>query len=169
MHLKLAPIPDIEPAQLKKLTKLARQLAQRAHAGQKRNKSGLDYYTHPEAVAARVAYYDKPIAFLHDVLEDTNVTAGDLRLAFPDWIVQRVVLLTREKGGSYFDYVMAISYDAATLRVKMADLEHNLSDLEPGNLRDKYLFAHTLLSTHRLVDSLHFNIRYTMLTGKPNP
>jgi len=162
----LTPVPVIEPDMLKVITEAASRLAKRAHAGQKRNKSGKDYFTHPEAVANLVEAYDKPIAYLHDVLEDTSTTAEDLRLTFPAWIVDRVVLLTREKGGSYFDYVMAISYDAAALRVKMADLEHNLSDLEAGNLRDKYLFAYTLLSTYRQVSGLYFNPRRTF-TGKP--
>jgi len=60
-----------------------------AHAlvGQKRKYTGEDYITHPNAVAAIVAATGADeatvaAAYLHDVLEDTDASYGDLRIEF---------------------------------------------------------------------------------------
>jgi len=54
------------------------EIAYEAHEGQTRW-SGEPYITHPEAVAAAVITEDeKIVAWLHDVVEDTNVTLEDL-------------------------------------------------------------------------------------------
>jgi hypothetical protein len=89
------------------------------------------------------------VALLHNVLEDTDV--GQTRLfdlvMECGWssnetnaIVHDVSLLTRlSKSQPILDYLRGIKGGsfAATI-VKRADIEHNLSDLKPGNLRDKY-------------------------------
>jgi len=143
---------------LQKIDALAAQL----HEGQTRNNSDLPYITHPRAVMniatqlPRTKFYHETfvehvaaVALLHDVLEDTDV--GQTRLfdlvMECGWssnetnaIVHDVSLLTRlSKSQPILDYLRGIKGGsfAATI-VKRADIEHNLSDLKPGNLRDKY-------------------------------
>jgi (p)ppGpp synthase/HD superfamily hydrolase len=141
---------------LQKIDALAAQL----HEGQTRNNSDLPYITHPRAVmniatqGSSMKYNDKfvehvaAVALLHDTLEDTDV--GQTRLfdlvmgcgwssIETNAIVHDVSLLTRlNKSQPILDYLRGIKGSFAAVIVKRADLEHNLSDLKPGNLRDKY-------------------------------
>ncbi|PGA49505.1 GTP pyrophosphokinase, partial [Bacillus thuringiensis] len=58
--------------------KIAHEIAKKAHAGQV-DKAGIDYIKHPEAVASFVnTAEEKATAYLHDVLEDTEITTVDL-------------------------------------------------------------------------------------------
>lgn len=46
---------------------------------------------------------EKAVAYLHDVLEDTNVTMDELRKMFPNEIIDGVIALTHRKDESYFE------------------------------------------------------------------
>jgi (p)ppGpp synthase/HD superfamily hydrolase len=64
--------------------------------GQKRT-NGSSYIKHPARVAAKVEDRLKPIAWLHDVVEDTKVTMEDLRVeGFPTYILDAVDVLTHK-------------------------------------------------------------------------
>ncbi|TKJ00756.1 HD domain-containing protein, partial [Bacillus cereus] len=78
--------------------KIAHEIAKKAHAGQV-DKAGMDYIKHPEAVANFVnTTEEKATAYLHDVLEDTEITANDLLSAgIPHNVVEAVQVLTKEK------------------------------------------------------------------------
>ena len=81
---------------------LALQIAQKAHAGQV-DKAGKDYILHPMTVASYMdTDTEKTIAYLHDVLEDTDVTVVALRKIFPNEIVDTLITLTHRKDESYF-------------------------------------------------------------------
>ena len=55
----------------------AKLIAKLAHKGQK-DKAGMDYFTHPEAVAAMLdTPEEKTVAYLHDTVEDTDVTVEE--------------------------------------------------------------------------------------------
>ncbi|AHZ54605.1 HD domain protein (plasmid) [Bacillus thuringiensis serovar kurstaki] len=57
--------------------KIAHEIAKKAHGGQV-DKAGVDYIKHPEAVASFVnTAEEKATAYLHDVLEDTEITTVD--------------------------------------------------------------------------------------------
>ena len=143
----------------------ALEFATKAHAGQKR-KDGKDYITHPIAVAeiAERMWWGKYaedyhgsqdkadkiyiVAVNHDTIEDTEVTLRDFGKEFPDSeIIQAVSMLTRRKGQTYYDFIqnIALHGDLISLIVKIADLEHNMSDLQEGTLKDKYRFALKIL------------------------
>lgn len=111
------------------LTVKALQTAYKAHEGQT-DKSGLPYIFHPYHLAEQMKTEETAaIALLHDVIEDTDMTIGDLkRLGFPDNIVEGVRLMTHEEETDYFDYIRMIKQNPAAKAVKLADLEHN-SDL----------------------------------------
>ncbi|MBO7151547.1 MAG: bifunctional (p)ppGpp synthetase/guanosine-3',5'-bis(diphosphate) 3'-pyrophosphohydrolase, partial [Clostridia bacterium] len=71
--------------------KKAYAFATEAHKGQKRS-SGEDYIIHPCAVVEILADFGFDsstviAAFLHDVLEDTSVTADELKELFGEEIV----------------------------------------------------------------------------------
>jgi len=137
---EIAPIPALSEAELTHIIEHARLIAKEAHHGQRHNEK--PYITHPEAVAEKVHSLPlRPVALLHDVLEDTLVTEALLRQDFPPWVVDRVVLLTRPPGMSYADYILRAGADWACRIIKHADIEHNMSTLKGGSLRDKYALA----------------------------
>jgi hypothetical protein len=57
------------------------------------------------------------------------------------YIADAVMAMTHRKKESYEDYITRLSYDSYATAVKIADLEDNLNDLEPGSRRSKYLRA----------------------------
>lgn len=105
---------------------LALQIAQKAHAGQV-DKAGKDYILHPMTVASYMdTDTEKAIAYLHDVLEDTDVTVDALREIFPNEIVDTLITLTHRKDESYFEYIQRVSKSKLAKKIKVADLLHNL-------------------------------------------
>lgn len=105
---------------------LALQIAQKAHAGQV-DKAGKDYILHPMTVASYMdTDIEKTIAYLHDVLEDTDVTVDELKNIFPNEIVDTLITLTHRKDESYFEYIQRVSKSKLAKKVKAADLLHNL-------------------------------------------
>jgi len=150
---------------------LALKIATEAHAGQKR-KDGKDYITHPIAVEkialslAKELYSDlseaemdliSSMALLHDVEEDTNLTLEDINKEFVKrgfFELFSITELNKNNYASYKNYIVAISRSTFYVRiVKKADLLHNLSDLKPGSLRDKYELAlHIIDSTFKQRD-----------------
>lgn len=111
------------------LTKKAMKLAFEVHEGQV-DKAGIPYINHPLHVAEQVeGEYATCVALLHDVLEDTDYEADDIRaMGFPEEIVQALLLLTHREGVAYLDYVRALADSDIARQVKIADLRHN-SDL----------------------------------------
>ncbi len=109
------------------LPSLAESIARAAHAGQT-DKAGRPYAEHPARVAARVNDdpYAVAAAWLHDVLEDTPVTAQELLAhGIPSRVVTAVQALTRLDGQPTEAYYAAVAADPLALRVKYADLADN--------------------------------------------
>lgn len=121
----------------------ALELAMKYHEGQKRLKSGLDYIIHPIAVADKFNDEDhKIVAVLHDIVEDTEMTIEELiGLGFRGNVVMSIDLLTKKKDQNYLQYLMRLKKNEVAREVKIEDIKHNLSDLEKGNMKDKYLLA----------------------------
>ena len=128
---------------MNKELKIAEQIAREVHKGQKRPIGDEDYITHPEAVANSFEDIEcKIVAWLHDVLEDSDLQADDLeQKGISLHLIQSIVYLTRQKDENYKDYILKIKDDEIATKVKIADLTHNLSDLKNGNMRDKYILA----------------------------
>ena len=138
--------------------------AQMAHTGQKR-RSGEDYFTHPSEVRNIVARFypsdrvSQLAALLHDSLEDAPGMTVDSVEEMEEFIrgsisdpaganeVIRVVrALTHEKGGDYLSYVVSLMNDEPSLRVKLADMVHNLSSSPSPKQKEKYRSALNALS-----------------------
>ena len=119
----------------------AELIASMAHRGQL-DKGGVPYIEHPRAVAAMVeTEEEKTVAMLHDVLEDTFLTEADLRPVFGDRITDTVVRLTHDEDVPYMDYIRGLAGDPVAVRVKLADLTHNMDEkrIPPGDeyIRDR--------------------------------
>ncbi|MBO6113680.1 MAG: GTP pyrophosphokinase [Lachnospiraceae bacterium] len=108
------------------LLKKAEDIATVAHKGQF-DRCGVEYINHPRTVAS---YVDNPkekiVAWLHDTIEDTDITEADLRPVFGDEITDAVVALTKTEGEDYFDYISRVIKNPLSARVKIADLTHNM-------------------------------------------
>lgn len=105
-------------------------LAVKAHQGQT-DRDGESYILHPLAVGLMGKTDEERMAgFLHDVLEDSTVTANDLLAAgIPQSVVNALKILTHRKGTPYKDYIHSIidSRNPIALKVKFNDLTHNYS------------------------------------------
>jgi len=107
-------------------TKRALKLCYRAHAGQT-DKSGLPYVHHPFHLAEQMNDEDSTVvALLHDVVEDTDYTIGDIKgMGFGDAVVEALKLLTHDPAVPYMEYIKAIADNPLAKKVKLVDLEHN--------------------------------------------
>lgn len=121
---------------------VAQALATTAHEGQV-DKSGNAYIEHPRRVAERAGIIapaelrDSAVsaAWLHDVVEDTEVTLDDLRAAgFAEGVVRAVDLVTKKPGQVVEDYFSAIRVDPVARVVKTADLIDNTDPRRVGHL-----------------------------------
>lgn len=108
---------------------IALAIAKKAHAGQV-DKAGVDYIQHPLYVASQVnTEQEKAVALLHDVIEDSDITAADLFASgLSNEVVTAVQILTKKKGQSYKEYLGKVKSNNLARVVKLADLKHN-SDL----------------------------------------
>jgi (p)ppGpp synthase/HD superfamily hydrolase len=128
----------IEPTPL---VNLAREIATTAHAGQFRRDGTTPYIVHPEAVASRVKGDPtaEATAWLHDVLEDSDISAEDLvERGIPAEVVEAVTLLTHPRGIAYESYLTGIARHPLAKRVKIADMLTNLSDTPTDRQIVKY-------------------------------
>lgn len=108
------------------LVAVADLVASLAHRGQV-DRTGVPYIQHPRTVAGYVQTAEqKVIALLHDTLEDTCLTEGDLRPVFGDEITDTVILLTHEESEEYGRYIQRVSQSRLASAVKLADLRHNM-------------------------------------------
>jgi hypothetical protein len=110
----------------------ARELAVRAHRDQ-RDRDGSFHIAHVARVAESVAQSDshQRVAWLHDVVEDSDVGIDDLRARLPTAEVDAVLLLTHDESEPYEDYIDRLARaegDAGSLArgVKEADMLDNL-------------------------------------------
>ncbi len=115
----------------------ASEFSRQAHAGQF-DKAGVEYFKHPNAVANRLdTNFEKIVALLHDVVEDTDCTLEYIGLKFGQEVARVVGILTHKKGEPFQDYIARVAKDRTATRVKLADLNHNMDMLRFPNPQDK--------------------------------
>ena len=106
----------------------ALNIAIKAHQGQT-DRDGEPYILHPLQVGLMGTTDEERMAgFLHDVLEDSDITADSLLEAgIPESVVNALTLLTHAKDEPYVDYIQRIidSHNPVALKVKFNDLTHN--------------------------------------------
>ena len=126
----------------------AQVIATKAHRGQTRS-DGSPYINHPLRVAMSVEDRLKPIAFLHDVVEDTSVTLEDLKkVGFPSYIITAVDLLTHRKNEPNLVYWGKIKKNPDALAVKLAYINDNVNDTPSEYARHKYARALSFFNAH---------------------
>lgn len=125
------------------LTKKALRLCFDVHKEQV-DKTGLPYVFHPFHLAEQMTDELSTVcALLHDVIEDSPLTAEDLRrMGFPEEVPGVLALLTHAEDVPYMDYVKEIATHPVARQVKLADLRHN-SDLSRLDTVDEAAMART--------------------------
>ena len=120
------------------LTRTAMTIACRAHQGQL-DKAGYPYIHHPLHVAEQMTEeYACAAALLHDVMEDTPITARQLSAAgVPAPVLEALTLLCHNPDVPYLDYVRKLKGNPIARAVKLADLQHNSDVSRLGSLTPK--------------------------------
>lgn len=131
-------------------------IATNAHKGQF-DKAGFPYIYHPLRVMNAVFGDNmKMAAVLHDVIEDTEISYSDLRLAgVPPKVMGALEVLTKRKSENHADYLTRIveSNNPIAIVVKWADVMDNssherishLSKEDQERVTAKYLKARRML------------------------
>ena len=133
-------------------------VAMEAHREQT-DRAGEPYINHPLHVAeAMDGAVKRTVAILHDVVEDSEWTIDDLRQeGFSVEVVEAVAALTRSEEESYQGYITRVSKNNLAVKVKIADLMHNLDASRLTRIRggdvtrmERYIIA---LRTLRSLDA----------------
>ena len=114
--------------------------AKKYHEGQLR-KSGEPFYSHPLEVAYMVSDYNLKTdviasSILHDIIEDTEVTAKMIHNAFGQRIAEMVDRLTRDRPDGTkltVEEIINSTYkngDKEVLLIKLIDRLHNIQTIE---------------------------------------
>jgi guanosine-3',5'-bis(diphosphate) 3'-pyrophosphohydrolase len=103
------------------------EIAAKAHSGQT-DKAGIPYILHSLRVMLRVNTPDEQMAaVLHDVVEDTSVTLGDLREeGFSENVIAAVDALTKRDGETRVDAAKRAAANQIARVVKLADNAENM-------------------------------------------
>lgn len=151
------PEADLDPV------RKAYLFAKEAHKGQMRL-SGQSYFSHPLSVANILASLNLDVptitaGLLHDIIEDTEVTALKIEAEFGRLVaglvegvsnVTHVARQTRErrKIENLRKVLLATAKDIRVILIKLADRLHNMRTLEHLPLNNQYRIAHETLEVY---------------------
>ncbi len=140
----LDEINKVYPEDEVKFLNKAYHFAKEAHKNQKRA-SGEEYFTHPCAVAQiliglKMDFRTIAAAFLHDVLEDTPVSASDIESEFDAEVLALVEGVTKldkiefksqeeEQAENFKKIFVSMAKDIRVIIIKLADRLHNMRSL----------------------------------------
>jgi (p)ppGpp synthase/HD superfamily hydrolase len=112
---------------LEGLLAVAISISYQAHDGQI-DKAGKPYISHPLTVMAQMDTIEsKIVAVLHDAIEDSDLTIADLvNQGFPEFITEAIAAITKFDGELYENYILRVKSNAIALKVKIADITHNM-------------------------------------------
>ncbi len=144
MYEILDLIKNIYPENESKIITKAFYFAKEAHEGQKRA-SGEEYFIHPCAVSQILLdlgmdYATICAAFLHDTIEDTSVSEGDIEREFGEEILTLVQGVTKldkiefkskkeEQAENFKKIFVSMAHDIRVIIIKLADRLHNMRSL----------------------------------------
>ncbi|HZJ23656.1 MAG TPA: hypothetical protein VFD54_10125 [Anaerolineales bacterium] len=123
-----------------KLIETSLTIALRAYAG-KVDKAGREYILHPLRVMAKMKTDEEmSAALLHDVLEDSEITAEELHTeGIPAQVVEAVQYLSKHENEDYQDFVARLKKNGLAAKVKLADIEDNIDVLRLNSLGENDL------------------------------
>ena len=152
----------LEPDEISLVLK-AYRFSDGAHQGQTRL-SGEPYITHPLAVAGALAEWRMDgqaitAALLHDVMEDTEVTKGEIAANFGKQVADLVDGLSKLDKIEFQSYqdaqaenfrkmLMAMARDLRIVLIKLADRRHNLQTMAPMRPDKRRRIAHETLEIY---------------------
>ena len=116
-------------------------IAVEAHRHQT-DKGGMPYILHPLHLMNQCMFDLElaMIAVMHDVVEDSKITFGQLRgMGFTDRVVDALELLTHQDSETYEEYIDKICTNYDAIRVKRKDIEHNSDVTRLKGVRPKDL------------------------------
>lgn len=121
----------------------AKELASQIHAGQK-DKAGEPYIHHLKTVASKLSEEGENedviiVGWLHDSVEDTDITLDEIQHLFGDVISTAVDAITKRKNEHYDDYLLRVKSNPIARRVKLADLSHNMDLSRLNKITEKDL------------------------------
>lgn len=118
---------------------------------------------------------EQKVGFLHDVVEDSDISLDDLRSGgVEEEVLAAVDLLTHRPGMTYEDYVknIVLSGNRTAIQVKLNDLHHNLHRAEMAvmtldtSTRERQALLEEILS----IAAMHVRAeRYIRNAIKPRP
>ncbi|MBI4248721.1 MAG: bifunctional (p)ppGpp synthetase/guanosine-3',5'-bis(diphosphate) 3'-pyrophosphohydrolase [Elusimicrobia bacterium] len=151
--------PSVDAGVLEK----AYEFSKHMHRDQQRA-SGEHYFTHCEAVAETLLEFklDLPTVaagLLHDVVEDTPVTAEDLKAEFGEEIARLVQGVTKLdalqfssqdhfQSENWRKMILATAQDIRVILIKLADRLHNMKTLNYLELEQQQRIAHETISLY---------------------
>jgi (p)ppGpp synthase/HD superfamily hydrolase len=102
---------------------LAKLIAYHFHEGQYRKIEDAPYVVHPERIVAQLeTETDKCIAWLHDVVEDTEVKLEDLQELFSAEVIAGIFALTKVEGDEQASMQKILSAPRHVQRIKLLDV-----------------------------------------------
>lgn len=103
----------------------AKRLAVQAHQGQI-DRAGLPYITHPERVVSRLTSPQaQVVGWLHDTVEDTDVTLEEICAQFGPETAAAVDAISRREGEAWAEYIQRVAANPLARQVKISDLIDN--------------------------------------------
>lgn len=95
------------------------------------------------------------LALGHDLEEDTDMTAefyinnlvvdAGLDTGLADIMIASLKRLNKNNYPTYLDYILGVKLDPWARLPKIADLTHNISNLDKGSLKEKYELSKYIL------------------------
>lgn len=124
------PLPEVD------MVKRAKLLARKYHKGQKYGNKSYSYHLKSVVRLVEQCYKDHPnldvliqIAWLHDIIEDTEITFKDLTVyGFSPEVVSCVIHLSKADGQMLSEYLDTVKQRELALKVKICDTIANLQE-----------------------------------------
>ena len=116
------------------------EIALKAYAGQT-DKAGKTYILHPLRLMSKMETDEEmSVALLHDVIEDSDITADDLLAdGIPSTVVTAVQCLTKNKGENYEAFIIRVLENKLATKIKKVDIEDNINVLRLNSVGEKDL------------------------------
>jgi (p)ppGpp synthase/HD superfamily hydrolase len=91
-------------------------------------------------------YKNKEALIAKEVFDLAAISIDDPYRKYEKSLADDLSRLNKHRHSNYLDFVISCKINPRTAVIKRADIEHNLSDLKNGSMKDKYILAKYILS-----------------------